>query len=80
VGYSVMQHAKKMVLVEERLYDELWKRPIVDASKSYLSNKLQTDLTSNDTSDDLKAKQYQQTLNRFLNQKQHIPTPPINPQ
>jgi hypothetical protein len=75
-----MQHAKKMVIVDERLYDELWKRPIIDASKSYLSNKLQADLTSNDISDDLKAKQYQQTLNRFLNQKQELPTPPEKPQ
>jgi len=74
-----MQHAKKMVIVDERLHDELWKRPIIDASKSYLSNKLQADLTSNDISDDLKAKQYQQTLNRFLNQKQQLPTPPEKP-
>jgi hypothetical protein len=69
-----MEHAKKMMLVDERQYDELWKRSTIDASKSYLNNKLQTDLISNDISDDLKAKLYQQTLNRFLNQKQQLAT------
>ena len=67
-----MDHAKKMMLVEERQYDELWKRPTIDASKSYLSNKLQAGLTSNEEPDDVKAKNYQQNLNRYLNQKQHL--------
>jgi hypothetical protein len=70
-----MQHAKKMILVDERVYDELWKRPIVDTTKSYLNNQLQADLLSDDMTDDLKAKHYRQTLNRFLNQKHQLPIP-----
>jgi hypothetical protein len=65
--------SKKMVLVEERIYDELWKRSPMDTMKSHLSNKLQSQLNSNEVGDDEKVKQYQKTLNRFLNLKQQVP-------
>ena len=65
--------AKRMVLVDERLHDELWKRTPHDTSKSHLNNNLQSQLDSHVVPDDVKAKQYQKTLNRFLNLKQQVP-------
>jgi hypothetical protein len=65
--------AKRMILVDEREYNDLWKRSPIDTTKSHLSTKLQSQLTSSDVSDDVKAKQYQNTLSRFLNLKQRIP-------
>jgi glutaredoxin-related protein len=66
--------AKKMVLVEERLYDELWKRTPKDTSKTLLYDKLHSQLDSNEVTDDyLKAKEYQQNLQRFLNLKDKVP-------
>ena len=66
--------AKKMVLVEERLYDELWKRTPRDSSKSLLYDKLHSQLDSSEVADDyLKAKEYQQNLQRFLNLKDKVP-------
>jgi hypothetical protein len=95
-----MQHAKRMILVDEREYDEmkkqapvntqddqfkqlfdryvyekLWKDSPNDASRSYLSSKLHTDLSSSELTDDVKTKQHHQTLTRFLNQ-QHQQTKP----
>ena len=60
-----------MVLVEERLYDELWKRIPKDNSKSILYDKLNSQLDSSD--DYLKAKEYNQNLQRFLNLKEKVP-------
>ena len=60
-----------MVLVEERLYDELWKRTPKDTSKSLLYDKLNSQLDSSD--DYLKAKEYNQNLQRFLNLKEKVP-------
>jgi FKBP-type peptidyl-prolyl cis-trans isomerase (trigger factor) len=74
-----MQTVKRMVLVDERLYDQLWKRTPLEASKSDLSNKLESQLNSIDVPDDIKVKQYQQTLNRFLNQKQQQELPVVTP-
>lgn len=62
-----------MILVEERLYDELWKRSAMDTSKSHLNDKLHSQLTSSDVPDDVRVKQYQNNLSRFLNIKQKIP-------
>jgi hypothetical protein len=63
--------AKKMVLVDERLYDELWKRTPKDTSKSLLYDQLNSQLDSSD--DYLKAKEYNQNLQRFLNLKEKVP-------
>ena len=65
--------AKRMVLVEERTYDKLWKRTPTDISKSHLYGNLQSQLDTDEVPDDVKAKQYHQTLNRFLNLKQQVP-------
>ena len=71
-GFSVVM-AKRVVLADERVYDEMWKRTPTDVSKSQLNNKLQSQLASNDVPDDVKAKLYQQTLKRFLNLKEKVP-------
>ena len=63
--------AKKTVLVEERLYDKMWKRTPKDTSKSLLYDKLNSQLDSSD--DYLKAKEYNQNLQRFLNLKEKVP-------
>ena len=60
-----------MVLVEERLYDEMWKRTPKDTSKSLLYDKLNSQLDS--SNDYLKAKEYNQNLQRFLNLKEKVP-------
>ena len=78
---------KRMVLVDERAYnemqpndtlkrllnDEKWKRSPTETSKTLLSNNLQSQLASIDMPDDLKAKLYQKTLKRFLSLKQQVP-------
>jgi DNA helicase IV len=65
--------AKRMILVDERVYDEMWKRTPTETSKSHLINKLQYQLVSTDIPDDVKAKLYQRTLKRFLNLKEKVP-------
>jgi hypothetical protein len=64
--------AKRMILVEEREYNEKWKQTPIETSKSHLSNKLRSRLASSDVPDDVKAKLYQQTLKRFLNLKEEV--------
>ena len=60
-----------MVLVDERFYDELWKRTPKDTSKSLLYDQLNSQL---DISDDyLKAKEYNQSVQRFMNLKEKVP-------
>ena len=67
--------AKRMILVDERIYNDVvkpWKRPPTDTLKSHLNSDLQTQLDES-LPDDVKAKQYQAFLTRFLNIKQKIP-------
>jgi hypothetical protein len=85
----MMQHAKKMYVVDQRSLDKLkddnWKKPVehmLDALKTKEDNswqkpiekRIKTKLSlqmkrilESDEDDDLKAKQYRQALNRFLN-------------
>jgi hypothetical protein len=72
-SFLAMQNAKRYILVDERSYDDLWKRSITDTSKEKLNQKLHFDLDCDTLPDDLKAKRYQETLNRFLNLKQEVP-------
>jgi hypothetical protein len=65
--------AKKMILVEEHVYNDLWKRPTIDTSKSYINSKLQSQLASTNLPDDVKAKLHQKTLKQFLTLKQQVP-------
>ena len=65
--------AKKMILVEEHVYNDLLKRPTIDTSKSYINSELQSQLASTNLSDDVKAKLHQKTLRQFLTLKQQVP-------
>jgi hypothetical protein len=79
--------AKRMVLVEEKVYNnnnvlnymkakdqnDLWKQSPVETSKTHLNSSLQSQLASVDLPDDVKAKLYQKTLKRFLSLKQQVP-------
>jgi hypothetical protein len=77
-----MSHAKRMVLVDEDTYHrkkETWKKPIDENVKSKLHRDLKTYYENNDLPDDIKAKEYQQTLQKFLNVKRTLPIdPPAN--
>jgi len=62
-----------MVLVDEKLLehfyrkeDSSWKRPTEQKAKSLLNRELKADLDDPSIPDDIKAKQYQQHLNRCL--------------
>jgi len=61
-----------MVIVDEHIYHDLikkkepWKREPTDVSKSYLNDLLQSQLDNSDLPDDVKAKDYQAVLSRFL--------------
>ena len=72
-----METAKKMILVDQRWLDHLmrrkedanWKRPIDHTAKSNLHRQMKSDLAEDETADDLKVKQYNQHLTRFLHTK-----------
>jgi hypothetical protein len=72
-----METAKKMILVGQRWLDHLmrrkedsnWKRPIDHTAKSNLHRQMKSDLAEDETADDLKVKQYNQHLTRFLHTK-----------
>jgi len=75
-----MQHAKRMVLVDEKFLEHMWrkedsswKRPTEQKVKSLLNRELKSDLDDTNIPDDLKVKQHQQHLNRFLQTKRQLP-------
>jgi hypothetical protein len=75
-----MQHAKRMVLVDEKFLehfwrkeDSSWKRPTEQKAKSHLNRELKSDLDDPNIPDDIKAKQHQQHLNRFLHTTRQLP-------
>jgi hypothetical protein len=68
-----MHNTKRMVLIDERLLDNLWrkqdtnwKKPVDYKARTLLNSKLKTDLDDSEVPEDVRVKQYQQTLNRFL--------------
>jgi hypothetical protein len=75
-----MEHAKKMVLVEPRMLQELQAhieyknllKPAHNKRKADLSMELHDVLDQQSMSDDLKAKQYQQTFRRLRNMDDSI--------
>lgn len=82
-----MINAKKMVLVDERLLDTLlhkqdtnWRKPVDYKAKTILNSELKSSL-DNSIPDDIKAKLYQNNLNRFLHtsKKQTEEQPIIDP-
>jgi hypothetical protein len=88
-----MEHAKRMVLVDEKMLDGRlwqkpmehmlekitnkqdlhWKRPTEHSAKSLLSKQMKSVLNLDSVSDDVRAKQYQQSLNRFLHTDKKLP-------
>jgi hypothetical protein len=79
-----MEHAKRMVLIDEKLADHIfrkqdryWKQPTEQSAKHSLSKELRLGLSDESIPDDIRAKQYQQTLGRFLNTKRKLPDEPL---
>lgn len=76
-----MEHAKKLILVEPRVLEQLQVRneykelekPVDKKSKSDLSLEMKR-ILEEDEGDDIKAKKYRQSLSRFLNLKSKLPT------
>lgn len=72
-----MEAAKKMVLVDERFLEHLyrkqdsnWRKPADQIAKSKLNRQMKIDL--DDSPDDLAVKKYNQDLVKFLNTKRKI--------
>jgi hypothetical protein len=77
-----MQHAKRMVLVDERFLENIWRkensswrRPTDYKAKASLHHELRSDLDDTTLPDDIKAKAHQQHLNRFLHTSRQLPVP-----
>ena len=75
-----------MVLVDEKLLeyfqnkpDLSWKRPVEQSVKSSISKQMKSTLDDPVIPDDIKAKHYRQSLNRFLQSKRKLPDEPILP-
>lgn len=69
-----------MVLVDEKFLehfyrkaDSSWRRPTEQKAKSLLNRELKSDLDDLSIPDDIKAKQHQQHLNRFLHTSRQLP-------
>ena len=74
-----MEATKRMVLVDERFLDHLyrkqdsnWRKPTDQVSKSKLNRQMKGDLDDYSDPDDLKVKKYNQDLVKFLNTKRKI--------
>ena len=68
-----------MILIDEKFLerilrkeDDLWKRPTDQTVKSQLNRELKSDLDYSNIPDDIKVKQHQQHLNRFLQTKRQL--------
>lgn len=79
VAYFQMEAAKRMVLVDERVLDHLqrkqafnWRKPTEQVAKSKLNRKMSSDLHDG-VPDDVKMKQYNQNLSRFLHTQRSMP-------
>jgi len=76
-----MEHAKKLILIEPRVLEQLQahaeykelEKPADKKSKANMSVELQQMLEGDGTSDDLKAKLFQQTFSKFRNIRNQIP-------
>jgi hypothetical protein len=76
-----------MILVDERLLDNLWrkqdtnwKRPVDYKAKTILNSQLKTSLEDDSVPADIKVKQYQNNLNRFLHtSRKQTEAPTIEP-
>ena len=76
-----MEHAKKLVLVEPRVLEQLqlhgeykeMQKPTDKNTKAGLSVELQNVLMEDDECDDVKAKKYRQMFNRFMKMSDKMP-------
>ena len=75
-----------MVLVDEKLLeyfqnkpDLSWKRPVEQSVKSSISKQMKSTLDDPVIPDDIKAKNYRQSLTRFLQSKRKLPDEPLLP-
>lgn len=76
-----MEHAKKLVLIEPRVLEQLQahreykelSKPADKKSKATLSMKMKKMLEDDTTSDDLKAKLYQQAFRKFKTVRDTVP-------
>jgi hypothetical protein len=84
-----MEHAKRMVLVDEKMLeyqpmlqhfqtkqDLSWKRPTEQSVKSSLSNAMKSVLADPTEPEDVKAKRHRQHLTRFLQTKRKLAEEP----
>jgi hypothetical protein len=79
-----MENAKQMVLVDEKVLDLTpvlqakqdmsWNRPSDQSVKSSINKQMKSTLNDQTLPEDVKAKQYRQQLNRFLQTKRKLPT------
>ncbi len=74
-----MENAKQVVLIDEieleKLYQRAelnWKRPTEYNAKTVLHRQMKSDLGEENVAEDIKVKQYNQDLNRFLNPKRKL--------
>ena len=76
-----MEHAKKLVLVDPRVLEQLqlhgeykeFQKPAHKKTKAGLSVELQNALREDGESDDVKAKKYQHMFNRFMKMSNKMP-------
>jgi len=76
-----MEHAKKLVLVDPRVLEQLQlhgeykeiQKPTDKKTKAGISVELQNMLREDGESDDIKAKKYQQMFNRFMKMSDKMP-------
>jgi protein required for attachment to host cells len=79
-----MENTKRMVLVDEKMLDVTsalqakqdmsWNRPSDQTVKSNINKQMKSTLDDQSIPEDVKAKQYRQQLNRFLQTKRKLPT------
>jgi hypothetical protein len=60
-----------------RKQDQNWKRPTEQLAKHNLSKEMRMGLNDESMPEDTRAKQYQQTLSRFLIMKRKLPDEPL---
>lgn len=84
-----MQNTKRMVLIDEKLLENLWrkqdtnwKKPVDYKARTLLNSKLKSDLDDTTIPEDERMKIYQQSLSRFLHtsRKQPVSEPAPAPE
>ena len=75
-----MEHAKRMVLLDERFIENIWRkentswqRPNDQKAKASLHHSFQSDLDDSSVPDYIKAKSHQQHFSRYLHTARQLP-------